>query len=258
MLALLVGSSVVTDSIRRLTALQSRIPVVAAAPPAPRGVFGEQPRWTDTAGPQYVPANTASVRDHVSRVLRADFEYEPQLDAVATGLSSRLMSAIHHVAHHGPDIVGWRAEQKREWDAVLTALWPVSRELFFAAAPPHLRCAHRAPIHYAAVYACTVALGRSDCELAVDLVLGALAVGDIGSSGNWAAQLQPARGPWTCAGRAEFNDFLRASVEGREFSEMDELCWRKTCDEVDGGYCDGPFSFEFMEAVFGHGNWCAM
>ena len=138
MLAILTCAAV-TTAVGRLVDLNGRIAPVAAAPAAPRGLFGEQPRWASKQDAAYVPADVGSVLEAIGRVTSYNFVSDPALDAATTGLSGRLRSAVHHVAAFKGGIVPWRNDQGSAWDDIVELLWPVSKQIFDAVVPEHLR-----------------------------------------------------------------------------------------------------------------------
>ena len=144
----------------------------------------------------------------------------------------------------------------------------MSRQIFDAVVPEHLRwpvvrpeddgVPRRPMIHYALVYACSLAFEFSDCELAFDLALGDTAVGHLPCTGNWKLCPQPSTLLWTRDYRASYNGWLRSDIESRAFREHDDLVWQKTLEERHLGFCDGPFTFDELEKKFGSAGWCGM
>jgi len=239
---------------------------LAAEVPQPQGAsfdpaqqFMQQPRWRSTQDQAYIMATVTDVASHIAQVIAGHAAgNHPHGLLQELQLSQSTMGAITKVAALGKDAVAWRLAAMESLQQISDSLLHTSREIIRDEAPPHLRCSHRPLIHVALVQACTLALGLSDVDLAVDLVLGAPCVGDIPPVGNWRPKEEPATlklDPEYCG---RWVRELDASIRGQPRTADDDECWAATIAELDEGWIDGPWTFADMEAQFGTGKWCSM
>ena len=254
-----LACAAVLTAAAKIRLLAADVPQTQGAQADPAQQFMQQPRWRSTNDQAYIAATVVDVAEHIAQVVACHAAGDhPRGLLQEMQLSTSTLGAVRKVAELGADASAWRTAAMESLQEISDSLRQTSAEIIREEAPAHLRCSHRPPIHVAMVQACTLALGLSDRDLAVDLVLGAPCVGNIPATGNWRPKEEPATLGLNAEYCTRWNLELDASVRGRTRTADSEACWAATIAELDEGWIDGPWSFADMELQFGTGRWCGI
>ena len=217
--------------------------------------FGQQWAFSSTADNMFIRSDVTMIREHLAYAM--DAELPEFTDYRFMGLSASTLAAVGFTAAMGPGITRWRATTLQTISKIATDLLPLTKLLLETFAPSHIRCHHKPNTHVAFIELITRALHLSDSELAFDLCVGMPAIGTIPSTGNW-RQIEPeGREIFTREENDAWNLFLYNDMSQTAPSpaESDAAYKSSIEDEIDAGTCDGYFTYEEIDLMFGKGNW---
>ena len=259
----------ITHEIMDMDVLQPQDWPEAAPHAVGSSTIGTQARFTSIADDQPIPATVDDVvehmqlamamdhpRDAMAAAFGADRRYERMREAELRAAARWTVAA----GHEGPRIVEERVERYRRWQVMLRQL---SARLFRRFAPEHiLRCPMRRT-NPALAAALVVGLGLRDLDAPLRMVLGCPVAGDLPPTRVWdeGRVPRPLGLDFDDLPHAAWNRWLVADAQ-RRFAALcpraradHDAMWAKSVAERDAGLCEGPFTPEQVDTMFGPEHW---
>ena len=260
---ILLSSAVFQRGLNTISQIASE--VQAHAPPLPNDnnhhsfQFGQQWKFTDLADSRFIQATVSDIRQHLSSAENVEL---PELtDTRFMGLKPSTITAVLFTAAMGPGIINWRASAVEAIARIANDLLPLTMQLWGMFAPSHIRCHHKPNTHIAFIALVTQALSLTDSNLAFDLCVGMPAIGTIPSTGNWRVKVDEGRDIFSADENIQWNTELHSSMQNSplKLSAEERRAYLATItEEIDAGLCDGYYTFDDIDEMFGKGNWRAI
>ena len=237
------------------------------------GTFGVQDGGDALLRKQLIPNWVVSMRTHMIVAAglahpmhtghwgaHSDSRYSRRMEA-------ELNAAVRHTTSMDP--VQYAADLQfrvATINEISILLLPDSRKIREEVSPMHIRCTPFDHAHVALFAAGVEALGLPDVHVKHRLALGSPVAGDLAPTHSWEESKEPSRPmglDFDDLPHEQWNAFLHEDIARRaqrsaESRETAAAVWERTIEELDKGLCDGPWSLEDMNAMYGKGQWRAL
>ena len=219
---------------------------------------------------QLIPADVDEVERHVRDALQQQHPAASRGDGYGhhqqyeRRREAELESAVRRCVELGSDMTAELQRRSAVLDAVSESLMGLTRQIREELSPQHIVCTPFEHVHVAYFAAIRNALELEDTELPVRLALGAIVAGDLPAIRAWEAAdvPRPLGLDYDSLPHRQWNGWLEADIlerasEPRGAAEAVSL-WARTQEELDLGRCDGPWTVDDLDAMYGADGWRGM